>query len=111
MQKEYRKAHNGEWISDKKLFEATKGIYAINSQSVQAVVQKYLAARTATKMARDKGRNTFNNGILRRRQRNHHNRQIFEKYQSLSNQRNGEIVKNDESLQEVFNTLERIESS
>ena len=55
LQKEYRKNHNGEWISDKKLFEATKGIYAINSQSVQAVVQKYLAARAATKLARDKG--------------------------------------------------------
>ena len=55
LQKEYRKAHNGEWISDKELFEATKGIYAINSQSVQAVVQKYLAARAATKLARKKG--------------------------------------------------------
>ena len=55
LQKEYRKDHNGEWISDKELFEATKGIYAINSQSVQAVVQKYLAARAATKLARDKG--------------------------------------------------------
>ena len=55
LQKEYRKTHNGEWISDKELFEATKGIYAINSQSVQAVVQKYLAARAATKLARDKG--------------------------------------------------------
>ena len=57
LQKEYRKAHKGEWISDKELFEATKGIYAINSQSVQAVVQKYLAARAATKLARDKGLN------------------------------------------------------
>ena len=55
LQKEYRKAHDGEWISDRELFEATKGIYAINSQSVQAVVQKYLAARAATKLARDKG--------------------------------------------------------
>ena len=55
LQKEYRKAHDGEWISDKELFEATKGIYAINSQSVQAVVQKYVAARVATKLAREKG--------------------------------------------------------
>ena len=55
LQKEYRKEHNGEWISDKELFEATKEIYAINSQSVQAVVQKYVTARAATKLARDKG--------------------------------------------------------
>ena len=55
LQKEYRKAHDGEWISDKELFETTKGMYAINSQSVQAVVQKYLVARAATKLARDKG--------------------------------------------------------
>ena len=57
LQKSYRKVHNGKWISDKELFEATKGIYAINSQSVQAVVQKYLAAGVATKLARDKGLN------------------------------------------------------
>ena len=55
LQKEYRKAHDGEWISETELFEATKGIYAINSQSVQAVVQKYVTARAATKLARDKG--------------------------------------------------------
>ena len=34
LQKEYRKAHDNEWISEKELFESTKGIYAINSQSV-----------------------------------------------------------------------------
>ena len=55
LQHEYRKNNNGKWISKAELQKKLKGIYPLNSQSVQAVTDKYCDARLATKNARDKG--------------------------------------------------------
>lgn len=45
----------GKWINQTELQKATKGKYAIHSQSIQAVVHKYVWSRDAAKKARDKG--------------------------------------------------------
>ena len=52
--KDYALSH-GKWINQTKLQKSTKGKYNIHSQSIQAVVHKYLWARDAAKKARDKG--------------------------------------------------------
>lgn len=57
LQREYRANNNGKWISKGELQKNLKGIYPINSQSVQAVTEKYCDVRSATKQARDKGLN------------------------------------------------------
>ena len=53
--KEYRKKHNGAWISQGQLEKELKNIYPLHSQSVQAVAQRYCDNRQSTKAARDKG--------------------------------------------------------
>lgn len=53
--KQYRNANDGKWISYDNLQRHLKGLYPLNSQSVQAVAERYCDARKATKEARDKG--------------------------------------------------------
>jgi putative transposase len=52
--KEYYKQH-GKWMSKTELQKLTKGKYPIHSQSIQAVVHKYIWARDSTKKAREQG--------------------------------------------------------
>ncbi len=53
--KEYALANNGKWAGKTYLQTATKDIYPLHSQSVQAVVHNYLFARNAARAARKKG--------------------------------------------------------
>jgi putative transposase len=46
---------SGKWISKTELQKLTKGKYPIHSQSIQAVVHKYIWARDAAKKAREQG--------------------------------------------------------
>jgi putative transposase len=46
---------SGKWISKTELQKLTKGQYPIHSQSIQAVVHKYIWARDATREARKQG--------------------------------------------------------
>ena len=48
--KEYALANNGKWAGKTYLQTATRDIYPLHSQSVQAVVHNYLFARNATGM-------------------------------------------------------------
>ncbi|CAM3893338.1 transposase [Geobacillus stearothermophilus] len=45
----------GKWITKTELQKATKGRFSIHSQSIQAVVHKYIFARDGAKEARKKG--------------------------------------------------------
>ena len=45
----------GKWITKTELQKATKGRFPIHSQSIQAVVHKYIFARDGAKEARKKG--------------------------------------------------------
>jgi putative transposase len=49
---------SGKWISKTELQKLTKGKYPIHSQSIQAVVHKYIWARDAAKKAREQEMNT-----------------------------------------------------
>src|SRR5699024_8556588 len=48
----------GEWVTKSELQKATKGLYPIHSQSIQAVCHKYIHARESAHAAR---RSAFNN--------------------------------------------------
>jgi putative transposase len=52
--KQYYK-ESGKWINKTDLQKLTKGKYPIHSQSIQAVVHKYLWARDAVRKAREQG--------------------------------------------------------
>ena len=51
-------AKTGEWVTKSELQKATKGLYPIHSQSIQAVCHKYIHARESAHAARRIG---FNN--------------------------------------------------
>ena len=53
--KEYSLANGGEWAGRTYLQKQTKNLYPLHSQSVQAVVHKYLFARDSSAAARKKG--------------------------------------------------------
>lgn len=53
--KEYSLANNGKWISKTHLQKALKGKFPLHSQSIQAVVHKYLFSRAAAKQAKIQG--------------------------------------------------------
>ncbi len=53
--KDYSLTHDGKWAGITYLQSATKNIYPLHSQSVQAVVHKYLFARDSAYQARLKG--------------------------------------------------------
>ncbi|WP_028399611.1 RNA-guided endonuclease InsQ/TnpB family protein [Ectobacillus panaciterrae] len=53
--KAYHLQHNGKWINKSALQVLTKGSYHLHSQSIQAVFEKYLFARDATRAALLKG--------------------------------------------------------
>ncbi len=52
--KAYHLQHNGKWINKSTLQALTKGNYHLHSQSIQAVFEKYLFARDATRAALQK---------------------------------------------------------
>ena len=52
--REYHKT-NGKWIGKRELQQLTKGRYHLHSQSIQAVQERYLDARTNAKRAKQAG--------------------------------------------------------
>lgn len=55
--KEYALSNNGKWINTTHLQKAVKKQFPLHSQSIQAVVHKYIFARDAAYKARTKGYN------------------------------------------------------
>ena len=51
----YRKVTCGKWISESELKQLLKNVYPLHSQSVQAIIEKYVIAREDTRLAIQKG--------------------------------------------------------
>lgn len=51
----YRKVTCGKWIPESDLKQVLKNVYPLHSQSVQAIIEKYVIAREDTRLAIQKG--------------------------------------------------------